>query len=700
MESLEQLVQRSINPFDPASFKPGNFWQEQPNLAQEVSSLHQEAIAAVEAMLDQVQQDQRSRTLLLAGDSGSGKSYLLGRLKRQLSQRAGFAYIGPWADSQYLWRHVLRSTIDSLMQTPAGQSESQLLRWLRPLPGLSDRLDGQQDPRGRSRLVAALRASFPSGIYNAKEFFGVLCDLGDPELRPLACDWLRGDDLDEADLSALGVRGSISSEDAAQKILINFGRIAAASQPIVLCFDNLDNIPQHAGTPDLQALLNVNSVIHNENLQNFLVLISIITSTWRQAHAKVQPADKARIDQSVSLKAIDLDQAAALWASRLAALQQQSGQVADPSDRASAIAPLRHEWLTAKFPGGRALPRNVLMLGQQLIGQIKTTGGLEPPPPPLAPHLPPPPPPPRPRAQAIETASLGLLWEKELEKGRDRIRQVGQLSSPELIWRLREALEALQVSDSHAPLLKGSKFAAYSLRYSSPVSTGLIWSEDRNMTSFYHIMRACEKTLQQHRCDRLYLIRAADLGRPSSKGHQIYRQVFAYANYLHIVPDLGSIHCLEAYHSLVNAAAGGELVVGQSTPTVAMLQQMVRQAGCLNSCTLLQELEVVPEQGQRQNPAATPAATREKPRSQPAKTRPPAPANSPESQARSYILNLITTQGLMGLQVLVENTRAQVPDLSEAAAAELIEQLCRENLIQRVDPNAAYPAQLICWVPS
>jgi hypothetical protein len=58
----------------------------------------------------------------------------------------------------------------------------------------------------------------------------------------------------------------------------------------------------------LQALPNVNLVIHNENLQNFLVLISSSSSssssTWRQAHAKVQPAARARIDQSVSLKAM------------------------------------------------------------------------------------------------------------------------------------------------------------------------------------------------------------------------------------------------------------------------------------------------------------------------------------------------------------------------------------------------------------
>jgi len=54
---------------------------------------------------------------------------------------------------------------------------------------------------------------------------------------------LRGDDLDEDDLNQLGVKHTIDNEDA-QNILANFGRISAQTQPIVLCFDQLDNIPR------------------------------------------------------------------------------------------------------------------------------------------------------------------------------------------------------------------------------------------------------------------------------------------------------------------------------------------------------------------------------------------------------------------------------------------------------------------------
>jgi hypothetical protein len=707
--SLEQLVQRSINPFDPATFKPGNFWQEAQNPAQEVTTIHQEVVTEIEDLLAQVRRDRISRTLLLAGDSGSGKSYLLGRLKRRLNDKAFFAYIGPWADSQYLWRHVLRNTVDSLVHAPEGRAESQLLLWLKSLPSLKERSLLKWVRGERSAFIRELRASFPAGIYNAKEFFGVLYDLTNPDLRPLACDWLRGDDLDEEDLSALKVKASIDSEDAAQKILMNFGRISGSTQPIVLCFDNLDNIPKQAdGRPDLQALFNVNSTVHNENLNNFVILISIITGTWREHRTLLQPADQARINQTLQLKAIHLEQAEALWASRLAELHQQ----ADPRPE-SAIAPLSRAWLEAKFPGGRALPRNVLKLGQHLIKQFKDSGHLGDPPTPQPPQVPPPPPPPRPRAVAEEAASFDLLWRKEFQAVRRRLKRISQLSSPELVWRLREALEALQIPGIRVPFLKGTKFSAYSLAHEDPVSTGIIWTEDRNMASFYHLMRACEKAVDPGgnkrsatgKSHRLYLIRAEELGRSNSKGYQIYRQIFAYANYLHVIPDLLSVHYLETYHGLVNAAAGGELVVGQTTPSVAMLQGMVRESGWLNGCPLLQELEVVPEGA----PAPTPPEPEDLP-SQPAqgvkpptrrsqKQRPPTPESAYLSQAREYILSLITTQSLMGVQALAENTLNQVPSLTHQEIDQLIQQLCQEKRVQFVDPHAAYEAQLICLVP-
>ncbi|NEP18164.1 MAG: ATP-binding protein [Leptolyngbya sp. SIO4C1] len=674
MATLEQLIRRSVNPFDPTTFKPGNFWQEHQDPNQEVASIHQEVLDSIEQSLAAVVQDHQTRTILLAGDSGSGKSYLLGRLKQRLVQRACFAYIGPWPDGQFIWRHTLRQTVDSLVQVPEGETEAQLIRWIRGLPAFQDSGLAKWVLGERRLFVRDLRASFPGSLYNAKEFFGVLYDLTNPELRPIAYDWLRGDDLDEEDLKAIRVKRALDSENAAQKILSNFGRLAASTQPIVLCFDNLDNIPLLAnGRPDLQSLFNLNSTIHNEKLSNFLIVISIITSTWRQNQNALQPADLARLNQRLVLKMINLDQAMALWASRLAPLHQQ----ASPSPE-SAIAPLSRQWLARKYPGGKTLPRSALMLGQQLIQHYKEKPDeLRAPALPASPRRQPPvPPAPPPNLRA----NFGLVWQAERQRIAQQVTRIGQLSSPELIRRLQEALEALQVPEVATPFLQRTKFAAYSLTYAQPgaspgAKAGVVWAEDPSMRTFFYVMRACEKAV----CDRLYLLRAAPLGKANTQGHKLFKQIFADACSLHIQPDLQSVQMLETYHRLVNAACGGELVVGPTTPTLKQLQQLIRDSGVFNDCLLLQALDIVPK---------TAAAE-----SAPAQTQPQT------GHVRQQILDLMATQSLMGLQVLVEQARADASDMSEAQILQLIEQLCQAQRLKVLDPNAKPQEQLICWVP-
>ena len=324
MASLEQLIQQNLNPFDPTTFKPGNFWKETQNQSHEVTSIHEHVVDSVEVALDQVASDRKTRTLMLLGDSGSGKSHLLGRIKRRLNDRACFAYIGPWSDSQYIWRHVLRQTVDSLMAIPEGQSESQLMRWLNGLAffkrgGLAQRLIGE-----RGVFIRDMRASFPTA-YQGKEFFSVIYALLDPNLQLIATDWLRGEDLDEEDLQLLRVKNSIDSEDAAQKMMSNLGWLADSTQPVVLCFDNLDNVPDMPnGQTGLKAMFNVNTLIHNEKLKNFLVVISLITSNWKANEQAVEYANLARVDQQITLPKITIEQAIALWTSRLQPLHAQA----------------------------------------------------------------------------------------------------------------------------------------------------------------------------------------------------------------------------------------------------------------------------------------------------------------------------------------------------------------------------------------
>ncbi|PSO53136.1 MAG: KAP family P-loop domain-containing protein, partial [Cyanobacteria bacterium QH_1_48_107] len=84
MASIDQIIKQAVNPFDPVTFYTRNFWQEPEARSPTVDSIHQNIIMEIETFLDQVASDHYPRTLLLVGDSGSGKSYLLARLKRLL----------------------------------------------------------------------------------------------------------------------------------------------------------------------------------------------------------------------------------------------------------------------------------------------------------------------------------------------------------------------------------------------------------------------------------------------------------------------------------------------------------------------------------------------------------------------------------------------------------------------------------------
>jgi Cdc6-like AAA superfamily ATPase len=275
-----------------------------------VDSIHQEAIAEIEAILTQVTRDNRTRTVLLDGDQGSGKTYLLGRLKKALNDKAFFAYIPPFSQSDHIWRHILRYIVDSFLQVPEGQQDSQLLLWLEGVlsairqRSLKERILKDDIFKlwrsDRQKFINQLRVTYKqAGIYNADNFFGVLYDLINSELYPLACEWLQGNNLSEQSLKVLQVGSSVDTEDAARETIANFSRIAANTQPIVLCFDQLESI---AGLPngsiDMQTLFNINTKICDEN-DNFLIIISIATNTWQGHKTRIDKSHQARIYKKV-----------------------------------------------------------------------------------------------------------------------------------------------------------------------------------------------------------------------------------------------------------------------------------------------------------------------------------------------------------------------------------------------------------------
>jgi hypothetical protein len=695
MTSIDRLICETVNPFDSTLFRPGNFWQETHDPRSAIGEIHHEIVTEIDRTLDQTIADQRSRTILLSGDSGAGKSHLLGRLKRELNRKAFFAYVGPWPESDYIWRHTLRYTIDSLMYVPEGRSESQLLLWLRGLisardAGFVDRLLG-----ARSTFVRNLKAAHPVGIYNANEFFSVLFHLTDPDRYALACEWLKGDELDEESLRLLNVNSAIDSESKAQNILGNFGRVASTNQPIILCFDNLDNVDRSEhGHIDLQALFNVNSIVHNQKLKNFVVIVSIITNTWNDNAKYIQPADLARIDEQLRLKPIAIQLAKLLWTLRLAPLHHQASEP-PPSD----IYPLSQADLDRKFPGGRALPRSVLMLGRQCFQAAKhaiqagrspldrgeftpdhvgVIDSLEP----ITPVIPivnts------TPITTTLPIAAFQLRWREALRQTRDRVTHIRQFSEPERIRLLRQVLEVLGVCGVQPQILSSRTYSRYSLGFywSFEVGrVGVIWVEEPNLVSFCNVMKACQKALRDNACEFLYLIRAESLGIPRNQGYRRYRELFVDSVHRHIVPDLNSMHILASYHDLLTAALGGDLILDDRPISPAQLQQLTRDTGVLQESCLLQELGAF---GSDLSSLLTP--DREEHR-----------AAGLDRSVGDFIFALVQTQQLMGRLVLRETTAAQFEALTEDQIEREIDRLIEEGTIGVLDPSAPIASQLVC----
>jgi hypothetical protein len=687
ISSIDDLIRQSANPFDRLNIRLGNFWSSANETAATVDTIHQPVFKDLTQRLAQISKDHKSRSVLLTGDSGVGKSHLLSRLRQALNDKAFFAYIGPWVDSQYIWRHILRYTIDSLMQIPEGRTESQLILWLKGLSAFTKRSLKQRVfndsvwgllHSDRRKFINHLKTNYKdAGIHSPDIFFSVLRDLTDPDRYDLACEWLRGDDLSEDSLQLLRVKRCVDSEDDAKNILANISKIAADTLPIVLCFDNLDNIPHlEAGGQDFQALFNVNTILHNDGLKNFLVIISIIKDTWQHNRDKINPADISRIDDTLSLRQISLDQAEALWESQLLALHQNSSyQFPTP------IAPLTRQLLEDAYPAGKTLPRNAIILGREKYQNYKM--GL------LDPQKTKKSKPPKPKAKGEQpvnipaengaplserqAAEFQLKWQQEHSRVQEKITKITSRSSPELVKMLLEALTALDVDHARLKALSG-KYASYSLQYLDAKKDNqvvLVWSEDASMQSFSYLIKACEKAIE-NATSQIYLIRAGDVGNSKLVSHKLYRQIFINSQHQHIKPSLAATQMLATYHSLVNATLAGEFVLAGQVIVLKSLQALVQQTGVLKNCQILQDLGVVEKNS-------------------------PLPPQTPPIQ--DYILQTLTTQHFMGLETLITSTIQQFDQVSQSDIKAMIQQLCEQKCLQIMNPEASPTAQLICWVP-
>lgn len=670
MATLDEIILQEVNPFNPVSFKSGNFWTNQDSALISVESIHQDAREQVSEALEVVISDPATYSILLEGERGSGKSYLLGYLKRKLNSKAFFVYIEPCPNNEHLWRHTLRYVIDSLMYTPEEKKESQLLIWLKSLPIFHEKKQNQQLLSEKKIFIKNLSHQYPHVDY-AQQFFGILYELIKPDNYLLAFQWLKGDDLDEDDLKKLGVVSSINSEGLAKLILGNFGKIADATMPIVICFDQVETCGEQLpdGSRDISGIFNINTTFHNSNFKNFLVIISILSDKLRFYKKNIPTSDLSRIQKYISLKQISLEQVEALWANRLSPLHYKANPHPD-----SPILPLDRQKLELKFPGGKANLREALNFGGILYAEYKEDLIVEP-------------------IKTISKVNLSqqetrnhllnsfkLIWEAELKTIQSSVQQINEFSGVQLADMLQKTLKALEIKNICPKFLKSSTYSGFSLSYNLSKNhqkkCGIFWHEAANMSSFFYGMNACKTVIDNELCDLLFLLRAEKLGKPNTKGYQLYESMFgATTPHTHIIPSLKDVHYLRTYQKLAYEAESGDLTVNFKSIDVYTLEKLIRESGVLKDCELLQKLGLLP----------SPVIDSVK---------------EIKEKAKHFLLNLLQKECLLGRAFIIGKLRNQFTELSDVDCEEIVQSVHLAGSLTIINLSPTKPKeQLVAWVP-
>ena len=268
---LDLLKQQ--NPF--ASSSVGDPWDSHyPH----VSSINEEAFAGLcHLMAQKTHNPALNCAGLLLGEVGSGKTHLLGRILAYSTQAQppfAFAYIQPIEDPEQTYRYLLREVIVNLCRpAQAAPYATQLEALLAAI--YTEVLRAHSRPQGTHKLQTIQRDNLnvltymhPSVFAYAQawavdllcrtypemsaRFLHVLFQYRLPETRAAAMSWLKGDLLDTADATCLGVPERVQTsamrlEQEGRDMLISLGLVLARyRQPLILCFDRLENLETEA----------------------------------------------------------------------------------------------------------------------------------------------------------------------------------------------------------------------------------------------------------------------------------------------------------------------------------------------------------------------------------------------------------------------------------------------------------------------
>lgn len=290
---------------------------------------------------------------VIVGPGGSGKTHLLGALRREaIRQDAAFVLVD-MTDVHDFWDTLLQGYIDSLqvpLEEDRFQYQAVLWRFIRRFGSHEQAARNLQKLATRKSsalakdvevLVNALRQKYPQLAMKYKDVVRALICLNstDGEIASTGYTWLQGQEIDDAGRTALGFQKR--SEDP-REIVRALSWLMSVGGPSIVAFDQLDPIVHQVAH---HRLVDRDEASDEQNTaraiieqigggfgampgttSNTLSIISCVETTWNLLNELVLSTNRDRFEDPIRLRpASNSAMLEALIATRLTSAYSEAG---------------------------------------------------------------------------------------------------------------------------------------------------------------------------------------------------------------------------------------------------------------------------------------------------------------------------------------------------------------------------------------
>ncbi|WP_437229447.1 hypothetical protein SH661x_001445 [Planctomicrobium sp. SH661] len=544
----------------------------------DISELQQGVFQTCIEGLKQVRARGQSAALLIHGEAGSGKTHLLGRLRRTLTPQAPIAtdreeFLFVWVRLQtsprMIWRTLRRTLVEDWFR-PVENGRPQIdrilfhrLARLRPAewdlePWYEYMLD--EDPAGLENLVEQISQELHLDHNLSVAFQHLAFGRHRRELRA----WLAGTSLADSVLERLGLARDDGTEeeleDQARQIVLMLCQLTGPDLPILLSFDQVEALQVKPGDHEALFLFGQTISTLHDSTRNVLIVSSVqsVFATDLKDHARQADYDRMTSMGTYTIDPLNREQARNLLSARL----QAEGITRPEGETGNETWPLS----SAEFEGlfaaaGGVTPRKLLSLCAHRFEHPASSQDSTP------------------KTSSPSQEEIHAFLRSQLQQA---VEHKKIINTPDLSDEILEHGLPLIV-DPFSPLTRvvpDENLPDVSLIFQTgQLRLGITICNQSNMTSLAKRLGRLKEQLSSGGIQRLVLLRDARL--PVTEGAKKARQLLTeleQEGVYGVLPDVEALVTLDALRGLISDSKSGDLAVNGEAVPPPVVREWLKQS--------------------------------------------------------------------------------------------------------------------------